>query len=76
MTTEKAEALADLRAVYGELFPYRNTDHWQPSDDVLAAIVLIRRQLEANHTPAMSLRVKKAPTYFVDPMPRYTGEAE
>ncbi|WP_435008015.1 hypothetical protein P12x_005282 [Tundrisphaera lichenicola] len=46
MTAEKDALEAALRAIYGEMHPYRNPETMRISDDVLALGVLLRRETE------------------------------
>lgn len=45
MTAESREAEIDLKAVLSEMFPYRHYDNVKIDDHILAAIVLIRREI-------------------------------
>jgi hypothetical protein len=45
MKDEAADALIDLRAVYGELYPHQNPDNVRFSDTQIAQVVLSRREL-------------------------------
>lgn len=44
MKGEAAEALIDLRTVYGELYPHQNTDNVRFTDTQIAQVVLFRRE--------------------------------
>lgn len=46
MTTETRELEADLRAVWGEIFPLRDATHKNFSDEILVLGVLMNRKLE------------------------------
>ena len=50
MSEESQELLADLRAVYAELFPYRDPQRCHPTDAELAGLVMLRREMRMGPT--------------------------
>jgi hypothetical protein len=46
MQNEAAEALIDLKTVYGEVFPHANTERVLFSDTQIAQVVLFRREMQ------------------------------
>ncbi len=46
MTNEAADALLDLKTVFGEVFPHANPDRVLFSDTHIALVVLFRRELQ------------------------------
>lgn len=46
MQNEAADALIDLKTVYGEVFPHANAERVLFSDTQIAQVVLFRRELE------------------------------
>jgi hypothetical protein len=43
--TDKQDLLTSLRAIRSEMFPYRDSTHWEPHDDILTLGVHLERQI-------------------------------
>lgn len=64
MTAESKDVTTDLRAILSELYPYRCFDHTEFCDHLLAAVVLLRREMMIRKYP---------PAYAEGTEPRLTA---
>ncbi len=61
MTKETDDLLTDMRAVAGEVFPYRDPEAFNPPDYLLVLGVTLRREMEPVRDRVESLERELAP---------------
>lgn len=60
MTTETQELLTDMRAVFGEVYPYRYPEQFQVTVPVLILGVTLRMEMEPLRTRVAKLEAENA----------------